>query len=50
MSTAARERPPICVLLLPRELDSFVQREQAEDLLRAPGVVAVDPPRLRYGA
>jgi hypothetical protein len=50
VSTAARERPPICVLLLPRELGSFVQREQAEDLLRAPGVVAVDPPKLRYGA
>jgi len=43
------DRPPICVLLLPRELGSFVQREQAEDLLRAPGVVAVDPPRVRYG-
>ena len=50
MSAAARERAPLCVLLLPRELDAFVQREQAEDLLRAPGVVAVDPPRLPYGA
>jgi hypothetical protein len=50
VSANARERMPLCVLLLPRELDSFVQREQAEDLLRAPGVVAVDPPRLPYGA
>jgi hypothetical protein len=40
---------PICVLLLPRELEDFILREQAEDLLRAPGVVAVDPPRMPYG-
>lgn len=38
------------MLLLPRTLESFIQREQAEDLLRAPGVIAVDPPRLRFGA
>jgi hypothetical protein len=38
------------VLLLPRELEAFVQRDQAQDLLRAPNVVAVDPPRLPYGA
>ena len=38
------------MLLLPRELERFILREQAEDLLRAPGVVAVDPPRLPYGA
>jgi hypothetical protein len=43
-------RPPIAVLLLPRELERFILREQAEDLLRAPQVVAVDPPRLPYGA
>ena len=41
---------PICVLLLPRELERFILRDQAEDLLRAPDVVAVDPPRLPYGA
>jgi hypothetical protein len=40
---------PICVLLLPRELERFILREQAEDLLGAPGVVAVDPPRVPYG-
>jgi len=43
------ERPPIGVLLLPRELEHFILREQAEDLLRAPWVVAVDPPRAPYG-
>ena len=41
---------PLCVLLLPRALEQFILREQAEDLLRAEGVVAVDPPRLPYGA
>lgn len=50
MSAPQASRPPLCVLLLPRTLESFIQREQAEDLLRAPGVIAVDPPRLRFGA
>ena len=40
----------IAVLLLPRTLESFILREQAEDLLRAPGVVAVEPARMPYGA
>jgi hypothetical protein len=40
---------PLLVLLLPRELESFILRDQAEDLLRAQGVVAVDPPRTPYG-
>jgi hypothetical protein len=40
---------PLCVLLLPRPLERFILRDQAEDLLRATGVVAVDPPRLPYG-
>jgi glycosyltransferase involved in cell wall biosynthesis len=40
----------IAVLLLPRTLEQFILREQAEDLLRAPGVVAVEPPKIRYGA
>src|SRR3954470_19595477 len=44
------EPPPICVLLLPRELESFILRDQAEDLLAAPGVVAVEPARVPYGA
>ncbi len=44
------ESPPICVLLLPAPLERFILRDQAEDLLRADGVVAVDPPRMPYGA
>ena len=47
---ASREDPPICVLLLPRTLESFILRDQAEDLLTAPGVVAVEPARISYGA
>jgi hypothetical protein len=39
---------PLCVLLLPAALEEFDLRERAEDLLTAPGVVAVDPPRLSY--
>jgi Glycosyl transferases group 1 len=44
------DRQPICVLLLPTPLESFILRDQAQDLLRADGVVAVDPPRMPYGA
>jgi glycosyltransferase involved in cell wall biosynthesis len=44
------EPPPICVLLLPRELESFILRDQAEDLLAGPGVIAVEPARVPYGA
>jgi hypothetical protein len=40
---------PICILLLPTLLERFILRDQAEDLLRAEGVVAVDPPRMPYG-
>jgi hypothetical protein len=38
------------VLLLPRPLEGFILQDQAEDLLRSPNVVAVEPPRLKYGA
>lgn len=48
MAPAGRE--PICVLLLPSPLERFILRDQAEDLLRAERVVAVDPPRVPYGA
>ena len=44
-----REERPLCVLLLPAPLEEFELRERAEDLLTAPGVAAVDPPRLSYG-
>jgi hypothetical protein len=40
----------LCVLLLPAPLRGFILRDQAEDLLRAPGVVAVEPGRVPYGA
>ncbi len=42
--------PPLLVLLLPRPLESFILGDQARDLLRAPGVVALEPPRVPYGA
>jgi hypothetical protein len=42
--------PPLCVLLLPAPLERFILRDQAEDLLRAPRVVALGPGRVRYGA
>lgn len=41
---------PACVLLLPRPLEQFILRDQAEDLLRGEDVVALDPPRPGYGA
>jgi hypothetical protein len=40
----------LAVLLLPRTLEQFILRDQAEDLLRADGVVAVEPARIPYGA
>ena len=42
------EERPLCLLLLPAPLEEFELRERAEDLLTAPGVAAVDPPRLSY--
>jgi hypothetical protein len=42
-------KDPIAVLLLPRSLEQFILREQAQDLLRAPGVVAIEPGRVPYG-
>ena len=41
---------PLALLLLPRPLEGFILRDQAQDLLRAQAVVAVDPPRIPYGA
>jgi hypothetical protein len=41
---------PLGVLLLPVVLEQFQARERADDLLTAPGVVAVDPPRLGYAS
>ncbi len=48
-----RDLRPACVLLLPRPLSQFILRDQAEDLLRGPDVIALDPPwgaRGGYGA
>jgi hypothetical protein len=39
---------PIGVLLLPRVLERFALRAQAADLMRAPGVVAIEPARMSY--
>ncbi len=47
---AADGTRPVCLLLLPRPLESLLLRDQAEDLLRAPGVLAVEPPKVPYGA
>jgi hypothetical protein len=41
---------PLCVLLLPAPLERFILRDQAEDLLRAPSVVAAGPGRVPPGA
>jgi hypothetical protein len=41
---------PLALLLLPRRLEEFILRDQARDLLRAPRVVAADPPAVPYGA
>jgi hypothetical protein len=40
------EGPPLLVLLLPTRLEQFALRERVEELLAAPGAVAVDPPRV----
>jgi hypothetical protein len=44
------EERPLCVLLLPRQLEELEPDEAFERLLAAPGVVAVDPARLSYRA
>ena len=38
-----RKGGPVAVLLLPDRLERFARREQAQELLRAPAVVAVEP-------
>ena len=45
-----REERPLCLLLLPAPLERCAVRERAEDLLSAPGVAAVDPPRISYAS
>ena len=41
--------PPLLVLMLSERLEQMPQRERIDALLAAPGVVAVDPPRVRLG-
>jgi hypothetical protein len=45
-----RDVRPLGLLLLPSELGDFALSAQASDLLRAPGVLAVEPPRMSYKA
>src|SRR3954452_7182428 len=40
---------PVCLLLLPRKLEGFILRDQAEELLASPGVEQLPPPRVPYG-
>ena len=40
----------LCVLLLPARLEAAPDRERAQDLLGAPGAVAVEPAAIGYGA
>ena len=40
----------LIVLLLPARLEAMTERERAEDLLGAPGAVAVEPAAVGYGA
>jgi hypothetical protein len=43
-----RDTRPLGVLLLPQALERCALRVQAEDLLRAPGVLAIEPARISY--
>ena len=40
---------PIALLLVPRTVESFILYDQGQDLLRSPGVVAIEAPFVRYG-
>jgi hypothetical protein len=41
---------PIALLLVPRTVERFILFDQGQDLLRSPGVVAIEAPRIPYGA
>jgi hypothetical protein len=43
-----RDTRPLGVLVLPSRLEAFGLRAQAEDLLRAPGVLAIEPGRMSF--
>ena len=38
--------PPLLILLLPQTLERYPLREPVEQLLAAPGTLAIDPPRI----
>ncbi len=40
---------PLALLLLPEPLERFAHAEHARDLLRAPRVLALEPPRMSWG-
>lgn len=40
---------PLALLLLPVPLEQFAHAEHARDLLRAPRVLALEPPRMSWG-
>jgi len=40
---------PIALLMVPRTVESFILYDQGQDLLRSPGVVAIEAPRVPYG-
>jgi hypothetical protein len=44
--TRPRFEPPLLLLLLPARLEKMEPRERLEELLAAPGAVAVEPPRV----
>lgn len=41
---------PLGIMLLPRRLEDFALESQAADLMRAPGIVTVEPARVSYEA
>jgi hypothetical protein len=43
-----QDERPLCLLLLPARLEDCAVRDRAAELLTAPGVAAVDPPRISY--
>jgi hypothetical protein len=55
MARGRRRRGPVpdralCVLLLPAKLEASPDRERVEDLMAAPGTVAVEPAAIGYDA
>jgi hypothetical protein len=40
---------PIALLLVPRTVEKFILYDQGQDLLRAPGVIAIEAPAVPYG-